>query len=205
MSRLPSPSDPAQPASFAFSTENQGGAKAIIARYPAGRQRSAVLPLLDLAQRQEGWVSLAAMRHVAEMLDIPDIAVYEVATFYTMYNLKPVGRHHLQICTNLPCQLRGSDDVVAACVNELGIGIGETTADGQFSLAEVECLGACVNAPVVWIADDYYEDIDAGSMKTILAKLKSGETPEAGSQTGRMTSAPAGGLTTLLEPFGEKS
>jgi NADH-quinone oxidoreductase subunit E len=187
----------AQPAHFAFSAENAERAKAIIAKYPAGRQRSAVLPLLDLAQRQEGWLTQAAMEVVADMLDMPHILVYEVATFYSMYNLKPVGKHHVQVCTNLPCQLRGSDGIVAACKQELGIGMGETTPDGQFSLAEVECLAACVNAPVVWIGDDYYEDLDPQSTKKVLQALKKGETPKAGSQIGRQGSAPVGGSPTL--------
>jgi NADH-quinone oxidoreductase E subunit len=191
-----------QPAFFAFSPAHEELVKAIIARYPAGRQRSAVMPLLDLAQRQEGWVSLAAMNHVAGLLDLAPIWVYEVATFYTMYQLKPVGQHHLQVCTNLPCLLRGSDAVVEACTLELGIGLGETTADGQFTLAEAECLGACVNAPMMWIGDDYYEDLDLNTTKALIQALKRGETPQAGSQTGRQTSAPAGGPTTLLTTHG---
>jgi len=189
--------DPVQPASFAFSAENLEKAKATIAKYPAGRQKSAVLPLLDLAQRQEGWVTRAAMDSIAELLDMAPILVYEVATFYSMFNLKPVGRHHVQVCTNVPCQLRGADQVLAACKAELGIGLGETTADGQFSLAEVECLAACVNAPVIWLADDYYEDLDADSTKKLLQALKRGETPKPGSQSGRLNSAPAGGPITL--------
>jgi len=187
----------AQPASFAFNAENLAKAKAAVAKYPAGRQKSAVLPLLDLAQRQEGWVTRAAMDAVAEMLDMPPILVYEVATFYSMFNLKPVGKHHVQVCTNLPCQLRGADEVVAACRKELGIGMGQTTEDGQFSLAEVECLAACVNAPVIWIADDYYEDLDAESTRKLLQALKRGEKPKQGSQTERLHSAPVGGPTTL--------
>jgi NADH-quinone oxidoreductase E subunit len=155
------------------------------------------MPILDIVQRQEGWVSMAAMNFVADMLDMAPMRVYEVATFYTMFHLKPVGKVHVQVCTNLPCQLRGSDHVVHACKKELGIGVGETTADGTFSLAEVECLGACVNAPVIWIGDDFYEDLDADSTVKMIEAFKRGETPKAGSQTGRQTSAPAGGLTTL--------
>ena len=189
--------DPVQPLSFAFSAENLEKAKATIGKYPAGRQKSAVLPLLDLAQRQEGWVTRAAMDSIAELLDMAPILVYEVATFYSMFNLKPVGRHHVQVCTNVPCQLRGADQVLAACKAELGIGLGETTADGQFSLAEVECLAACVNAPVIWLADDYYEDLDAESTKKLLQALKRGESPKPGSQSGRLNSAPAGGPITL--------
>ena len=189
--------EPVQPANFAFTAENLAKAKATIAKYPPGRQRSAVLPLLDLAQRQEGWVTRAAMDVVAEMLDMAPILVYEVATFYSMYHLKPVGKHHIEVCTNVPCQLRGADDVLAACRSELGIGLGEVTADGQFSLAEVECLAACVNAPVIWVADDFYEDLDADSTKKLLQALKRGETPKPGSQSGRQGSAPAGGPLTL--------
>ncbi len=186
-----------QPASFAFSEENLVKVKALIAKHPDGRQRSAVIPLLDLAQRQEGWVSLAAMDHLAEMLGLAPIEVYEVATFYSMFQLKPVGRYHLQVCTNLPCMLRGSADIVETCEAELGVGLGETTADGLFTLSEVECLGACVNAPVIWIGDDYYEDLDVESTKELVRALKRGETPKPGSQTGRSGSAPAGGPTTL--------
>lgn len=186
-----------QPDHFAFTAENLAEAEKIIRRYPAGRQQSAVMPLLDLAQRQEGWVSLKAMHVVGEMLDMAPMRVYEVATFYTMFHLKPVGKHHVQVCTNLPCRLRGADEVVAACEQSLGIGLGETTADGKFSLAEVECLGACVNAPAAWIGDDYYEDLDPENVKKLLDSFKKGETPKAGSQTGRQTSAPAGGLTSL--------
>jgi len=187
-----------QPASFAFNAENSIKAKALIAKHPDGRQRSAVIPLLDLAQRQEGWVSLAAMDHLAEMLGLAPIEVYEVATFYSMFQLKPVGRYHLQVCTNLPCMLRGSADIVETCEKELGVGLGETTSDGLFTLSEVECLGACVNAPVIWIGDDYYEDLDVESTKDLVRALKRGETPRPGSQKGRSGSAPQGGPTTLM-------
>ena len=190
---------PWQPKSFAFTAEAKAQAEKIIKRYPEGRQQSAVMPILDIVQRQEGWVSMAAMNVVAEMLDMAPMRVYEVATFYTMFHLKPVGQVHVQVCTNLPCQLRGSDQVVHTCKKELGIGVGETTPDGKFSLAEVECLGACVNAPVIWIGDDFYEDLDAESTKKMIEAFKKGETPKAGSQTGRQTSAPAGGPTTLKE------
>ncbi len=188
-----------QPASFAFTDENKAKAQAIIAKYPQGRQRSAVMPLLDVAQRQEGWVSEAAMNHIAEMLDMPRIRVYEVATFYTMYNLKPVGKYHVQVCTNLPCWLRGSDDVALSCKQELGIGFGETTGDDLFTLSDVECLGACVNAPMMQINDDYYEDLDAASTKRILDELKAGRQPKPGPQVDRVNSAPQGGPTTLTE------
>ena len=192
------PPDIPQPESFAFSPEVLEAAEAIIAKYPEGRQASAVLPLLDLAQRQhDGWLPQAAMTYVAEMLDMAPIRVYEVATFYTMYNLSPVGENHVQVCTNLPCWLRGSSRVVEACERVLGIGMGETTEDGKFTLSEVECLGACVNAPMIQINDDYYEDLDASSTETILTELKSGETPKTGSRIGRRSCEPIGGLTSL--------
>ena len=186
--------------SFAFSEENRARAEAVIAKYPAGCQASAVLPLLDLAQRQNGgWISRAAMEHVGELLDMAPIRVYEVATFYTMLNLEPVGRHHVQLCRTTPCWLRGSDALREACREELGIGLGGTTEDGLFTLSEVECLGACVNAPMVQIGDHFYEDLDPARMKDILRAFRDGTPPPSGSQTGRQTSAPAAGPTTLSE------
>jgi NADH-quinone oxidoreductase subunit E len=183
---------------FEFTAENMEKAKAFIARYPAGRQRSAVMPLLDLAQRQNGgWMPEGAVDTIAEILDMPPIRVMEVATFYSMYKLQPVGRHQINVCTTTPCWLRGSDAVVDACRKELGIEVGETTDDGEFTLAEVECAGACVNAPVVEIGDEYYEDIDAESMTRIIEALKRGEKPASGSQIGRQTSAPEGGPQVL--------
>ena len=188
-----------EPASFAFTAEYAEKAKAFIAKYPAGRQQSAVMPLLDLAQRQDGWVSRAAMEVIAEMLDMAPIRVEEVATFYTMYNRKPVGKFHVQVCTNLPCMLRGSDDVVAAAKAALGVDFGDMTTDGLFTLSEVECLGACVNAPMMQINDDYYEDLDAESTKAVLEAFKRGETPKPGPQNGRQFSCPAGGPSSLTE------
>jgi NADH-quinone oxidoreductase subunit E/NADH dehydrogenase (ubiquinone) flavoprotein 2 len=188
-----------EPESFAFTPEYLEKAKAFIAKYPAGRQQSAVMPLLDLAQRQEGWLSRAAMEVIAGMLDMAPIRVEEVATFYTMYNRKPVGRFHVQVCTNLPCMLRGSDDVVAAAKQALGVEFGDMTADGKFTLSEVECLGACVNAPMMQINDDYYEDLTAETTKAVLEALKRGETPKPGPQNGRQFSCPAGGPTSLTE------
>jgi len=188
----------AEPASFAFSPENMERAKNIIAKYPQGRQASAVMPLLDLAQRQNaGWLPRVAMDYIADLLQMPRIRVYEVATFYTMYTLTPVGRHVVQVCTTTPCWLRGSDDVVKVCETKLGIGLGETTDDGQFTLREVECLGACVNAPVVQIGDDYFEDVGPEHMEKIIDALTRGETPKAGSQIGRRSSEPVGGPQTL--------
>ncbi|MHA1113630.1 MAG: NADH-quinone oxidoreductase subunit NuoE [Alphaproteobacteria bacterium] len=189
----------AQPESFAFDGETLAEARRTIAKYPAGRQASAVMPLLDLAQRQAGgWLPLAAMKHVAEMLEMAPIRVYEVATFYSMYNLEPVGRHHVRVCTTTPCWLRGSDEVVGACKRKLGIGLGETTADGEFTLDEVECLGACVNAPMVQIGDDYYEDLDGPRTEALLDALARGKTPAPGPQNGRQAAAPVGGPTTLI-------
>lgn len=183
---------------FAFTEENLARAQRIIAKYPPGRQASAVMPLLDLAQRQNAnWLPREAMDYVADLLGMPRIRAYEVATFYTMYNRTPVGKHLIQCCTTTPCWLRGSDDVVAAAERKLGIKLGETTADGEFTLREVECSGACVNAPVVQIGDDYYEDVGPEEMDKIIDALKRGEIPPAGSQTGRQTSCPAGGPTTL--------
>ena len=192
-----------QPESFEFSPENSSAAERIIGNYPPGRQASAVMPLLDMAQRQSGgWLPLAAMDRVAEILGMPPIRVYEVASFYSMYNLAPVGRHHVQICTNLPGWLRGSGDVVDACRRALDIEMGETTEDGMFTLGEVECLGACVNAPMMQINDDYFEDLDAISAESIITELKLGETPRPGSQIGRRSSEPAGGLTSLTSLAG---
>jgi NADH-quinone oxidoreductase E subunit len=187
-----------QPESFEFTPENLAKANAYIAKYPKGRQASAVLPLLDLAQRQSGnWLPRAAMDTVARLLDMAPIRVYEVATFYLMFNLRPVGKHFFQICTTTPCWLRGSDEVVEACHRKLGIGIGETTADGQFTLTEVECLGACVNAPIIQVNDDFYEDLDGSSTEALIDALARGETPKPGTVIKRQNSAPVTGATTL--------
>ncbi|GGO05885.1 NADH dehydrogenase [Iodidimonas muriae] len=184
---------------FRFSDENQDEVKAIIAKYPEGRQRSAVMPLLYLAQRQnEGWVSREAIEHIAELLSVPKIQVIEVATFYTMYNLKPIGRHHVQLCGTTPCWLRGSDEVMRACT-DMGLEKGKSTEDGLFHLTEVECLGACCNAPMVQINDDFYEDLTYESTKAILEALKRGETPKPGPQKDRQFSAPEGGPTVLRD------
>lgn len=189
-----------EPGSFAFTAENLELAKRIIAKYPPDRQQSAVMPLLDLAQRQSGnWLPRVAIDAVADMLEMPRIRAHEVATFYTMYNLKPVGRHFVQICTTTPCWLRGSDAIVQACEKKLGVGLGGTTDDGQFTVIEVECLGACVNAPMVQINDDYYEDLTPETMAEILDMLARGETPKDGPQTDRIRSCPQGGPTTLID------
>jgi NADH-quinone oxidoreductase E subunit len=189
-----------QPESFEFIPENLDRAKAHIAKYPPGRQASAVLPLLWIAQEQNGgWLPQAAMDHVAEILGMAPIRVYEVATFYTMFNLRPVGRYLLQACATTPCWLRGSDDVVRVCEQKLGIRIGGTTKDGLFTLVEVECLGACVNAPILQVNNDFYEDLDGPTTEALLDALRQGNPPRPGSLAGRQGSEPVGGRTTLLE------
>jgi NADH-quinone oxidoreductase E subunit len=192
-----------QPESFEFTPENLEQAKAHIAKYPPSRQASAVLPLLWIAQYQNGgWLPRAAMDYTAGLLEMAPIRVYEVATFYTMFNLRPVGRYLLQACTTTPCWLRGSDAVVAACERKLGIGMGGTTPDGLFTLVEVECLGACVNAPILQVNDDFYEDLDGPTTEKLLDALREGKPPLPGSVIGRRGSEPATGLTTLTAPTG---
>jgi NADH-quinone oxidoreductase subunit E len=180
-----------QPDSFEFTKDNLELAKKIIAKYPKGQQRSAVMPLLDLAQRQHyNWIPKAAMDYIASLLDITPMQVYEVASFYTMYNKQPVGKYLVQICRTTPCWLSGSDEITDACKKKLNIDIGETTQDGKFTLIEVECLGACVNAPIVQINDDYYEDLSPKSINHILDDLTQGKKTKPGSQTRRQCSAP---------------
>ena len=192
-----------QPASFAFDAANAERARKIIARYPAGRQASAVLPLLDMAQRQAGgWLPRAAMDYVAGMLDMAPIRVYEVATFYSMFNLKPVGKHHVQICRTTPCWLRGSDALRKVCETKLGVGLKQVTDDGLFSVSEVECLGACCNAPMVQINDDFYEDLTPENFGRLLDALKRGDDPKAGPQEGRRGSEPKERHTLLEEKRG---
>jgi NADH-quinone oxidoreductase subunit E len=183
---------------FVFSPDNLIRVKKIIAKYPVGRQASAVIPLLDIAQRQCGnWLPQVAMDVVADYLEMPRIRVYEVASFYTMFNLKPVGEHFIQVCTTTPCWLRGSADIVQTCKKKLGVGLGETTSDGKFTLTEVECLGACVNAPMVQINDDFYEDLTPELMDKLIETLKANKKPEVGSQTGRRGSCAQNGPTSL--------
>jgi len=196
--------DSFQPLSFAFDGESEAAIPGILAKYPPGRQASAVLPMLYLVQNQmrrqtgSAWVPVAGMDEVARRLDMAPIRVYEVATFYLMFNLRPVGTYHLQVCTTTPCWLRGSDEVVAACRAATGIeDWGETSADGVFTMTEVECLGACVNAPIIQVNDDFYEDLDADSTKQLLEALRRSEPLKPGSMKGRQTSAPEGGPTTL--------
>jgi NADH-quinone oxidoreductase subunit E len=193
-----------QPLRFDFDAESEAEIAKILKRYPPERKASAVIPLLWVAQKQMGrrtrsaWVPVKAMDAIAERLEVAPIRVYEVATFYLMFNMRPIGRHHLQLCTTTPCWLRGSDDIVAACRAETGIqGWGETSADGMFTMTEVECVGACVNAPILQVDDDFYEDMDAGKVKELIAALRRGEPPPVGSMAGRQKSAPEGGPITL--------
>ncbi|WP_414899680.1 complex I 24 kDa subunit family protein [Sphingomonas flavalba] len=190
---------------FAWTKANAAKVKEIIGRYPPGRQQSAVLPLLDLAQRQvgaetstQGWLPVPVIEYIAAQLDMAYMRVYEVVTFYTMFNLAPVGRFHVQVCGTTPCMLRGSDDVLRAC-RDRGMTKGGTSADGLFTLHEVECIGACANAPVVQINDDNYEDLTYESTLAVLDALARGETPKTLSQIGRQTSCPEGGPTTLAQ------
>lgn len=190
---------------FAFTPATMEKARTIIARYPAGRQASAVMGLLDLAQRQvgeetttQGWLPVPVIEYVAAQLDMPYMRVYEVATFYTMYNMAPVGKFHVQVCGTTPCMLRGSDDVLAACKSK-GLVKGGTTADGLFTLNEVECLGACANAPMVQINDDNFEDLTFDSTVALLDALAAGKPVKIGPQIDRQTSCPEGGPTALKE------
>jgi NADH-quinone oxidoreductase subunit E len=190
---------------FAWTKANAAQAKKLIDRYPPGRQQSAIIPLLDLAQRQvgaetdtQGWLPIPVIEYVARYLDMPYIRAYEVATFYTMFNLAPVGRFHVQVCGTTPCMLRGSDDVLAACYAR-GMKKGHTTEDGLFTLTEVECLGACANAPMVQINDDNYEDLTFDSMTAVLDALAAGKQPKIGPQVDRRTSCPEGGPTVLKD------
>ena len=191
---------------FAWTAENGAKAKEAVARYPEGRQRSAVMALLDLAQRQvgtetgtQGWLPIPVIEFVARELDMPVIRVLEVATFYFMYNLVPVGRFHVQVCGTTPCMLRGSDDLLAAC-KKRGMAKGETTADGLWTLTEVECMGNCASAPMVQINDDNYEDLTAERLDRVLDELAAGRQPKTGTQEpGRHTVEPLGGPTTLRE------
>ncbi len=198
-----------QPKEFEF--RDMAQVAEILSRYPAGKQRSATMPLLDLAQRQVaedglkasppygGWIPRVAMDKIAEIVDVPPVKVYEVATFYSMYNLAPVGKYLVQMCTTTPCMLCGSGDIVKTCESELGIHTGESTKDGLFTIVEVECLGACVNAPMVQINDDYYEDLTPANMKQLLSDLKGGKEVTVGSQQGRKASMSIKGTTTLID------
>ena len=195
--------------SFAWTSVNAAKAKEIVARYPEGRQRSAVMPLLDLAQRQvgaetntQGWLPLPVIEFVAAELAMPAIRVLEVASFYTMYNLKPVGRFHVQVCGTTPCMLRGSDDIMAAC-KARGMKKGHTTDDGLWTLTEVECMGNCASAPMVQINDGNYEDLTVERLDAVLDALARGETPKEGTQDpARHTVEPVGALSSLTAMVG---
>ncbi|MFC7734401.1 complex I 24 kDa subunit family protein [Roseomonas sp. GCM10028921] len=196
----------AEPESFEFDTESETQIAKILARYPEAKKASGVIPLLYVAQKQMGrqtgsaWVPRVAMDKVAERLGMAPIRVFEVATFYFMFNTRPIGRYHLQVCGTTPCMLRGSDDVLRACKDAGKLkGYGDTSDDGLFTLSEVECLGACVNAPILQVDDDYYEDLDYDRTVQLIEALRRGERPAPGSTTGRQTSAPEGGPLTLLD------
>jgi NADH-quinone oxidoreductase subunit E len=192
--------DPNQPAEFSFTAENLAWANEQFKKYPEGRQRAAVIPLLWRAQEQcGGWLPEPAIRAVADMLDMPYIRVYEVATFYTMFNLSPVGKHHVQCCGTTPCMLRGSEEIKKVCRTLIGEE-GTVTDDGLFSWQEVECMGACVNAPMVQIGKDYYEDLNADNFTLLLAKLREGVEVKPGPQIKRQMSAPVSGSRTLMSP-----
>ncbi|MGF1544730.1 MAG: NADH-quinone oxidoreductase subunit NuoE [Parvularculaceae bacterium] len=193
-----------QPATFEWTAENSRWCDAQIEKYPAGRQASCVIPFLWRGQKQEGWISIPMMEAIAERLAMPYIRVYEVASFYTMFNLAPVGRYFVQVCGTTPCMLRGAHDLREVCKKRIGAET-KVSDDGAFSWLEVECLGACVNAPMVQIStadgDHYYEDLDAATFEDLLEKLRRGEEVKIGTvRKDRQTSDPAGELTTLLDP-----
>ena len=194
-----------QPDSFVFDAASEEEIAGVLCKYPQERKASAVMPLLYIAQRQMGrvtgsaWVPVVAMDVIARRLDMATMRVYEVASFYTMFNTRPIGRYHLQVCTTTPCWLRGSDDVVQACQKATGIQhFGGTSADGLFTMTEVECLGACANAPILQVDDDFYEDMNAERTMAVIAELRAGRRPEPGPSINRSVSAPEGGRKTLL-------
>lgn len=188
-----------QPDSFAFNPDTMEQARWWMAKYPPERKASAVIPIMWLVQKQEGWVSEPAIQAIAQLLDMAPIRVLEVATFYTMFHLQPVGKHHLQVCGTTPCMLRGSEELKAVCKRSIGPAHA-VTADGMFSWEEMECLGACVNAPVVAIHDYYHEDLTPDALESLMDKLARGEKIEPGSAISRQTSAPEGGPQVLSDP-----
>ena len=189
-----------QPENFEFSSSSLEEAKTIIAKYPEGKQQSAVMALLYIAQRQnDNWIPLAAMKYIAKFLDMPYIKVYEVATFYSMYNLSPVGKYFIQVCTTTPCMIRGANKLVEACKEKISENESELSKDKICSWMEVECLGACVNAPMMQINDNYYEDLDKEKTLKILESLLKGETPKPGSYRGRINNEPENNRKTLLD------
>ncbi|KAK9467882.1 thioredoxin-like [2Fe-2S] ferredoxin-domain-containing protein [Lipomyces arxii] len=192
---------------FEFTQENMSRAESIIAKYPVQYKKGAVMPLLDLGQRQHGFTSISVMNYVAKLLSMPPMRVYEVASFYTMYNRNPMGKYHLQICTTTPCQLCNSDSIMDAVTGYLKIQPGQTTPDGLFTISEVECLGACVNAPMIAINDDFYEDLTADGIVSVLKAIQTGTVPKAGPENEkRQTCEPFSGRKTLLseKPYNGK-
>ena len=189
-----------QPENFEFNSSSLEAAKSIIANYPDGKQQSAVMALLYIAQKQiDNWIPLAAMKYIAKFLDMPYIKVYEVATFYSMYNLSPVGKYFVQVCTTTPCMIRGANKLVEACKEKISENELELTKNKNCSWMEVECLGACVNAPMMQINDDYYEDLDKDKALKILGKILNGETPKPGSYRGRTNNEPENNRKTLMD------
>ena len=189
-----------QPENFEFDPSSLVSAKTIVAKYPKGKQQSAVMALLYIAQKQnDNWIPLAAMKYIAKFLNMPYMQVYEVATFYSMYNLSPVGKYLVQVCTTTPCMIRGANELVDACKEKISKNEFELSSDKSCSWMEVECLGACVNAPMMQINDDYYEDLDKDKTLKILDKLLKGETPKPGSYRGRINNEPENNRKTLMD------
>jgi len=189
-----------QPDNFEFNPENLSNAKKIIDNYPEGKQQSSVMALLYIAQRQNNnWIPLAAMKYIADFLQMPYINVYEVATFYSMYNLSPVGNYFIQVCTTTPCMIRGSNKLVEACKEKISKNEKELSKDKSCSWMEVECLGACVNAPLMQINDEYFEDLDKDKALNIINQILNGEKPKSGSYRGRNNSEPEDNRKTLLK------
>ena len=189
-----------QPVHFEFNSSSLEAAKTVIAKYPKGKQQSAVMALLYIAQRQNNnWIPLAAMKCIAKFLDMPYISVYEVATFYSMYNLSPVGKYFVQVCTTTPCMIRGANKLVEACKEKISENELELSNNKNCSWTEVECLGACVNAPMLQINDDYYEDLDKEKTLEIFDKILNDETPKPGSYRGRVSNEPENNRKTLMD------
>ena len=189
-----------QPEKFEFNSSSMDEAKKIISKYPKGKQQSAVMALLYIAQKQnDNWIPLAAMKYIAKLLDMPYIKVYEVATFYSMYNLSPVGKYFVQVCTTTPCMIRGANKLVEACKEKISENENVLSNDNSCSWMEVECLGACVNAPMLQINDDYYEDLDKEKTIEIFEKILKGETPKPGSYRGRLNTEPENNRKTLMD------
>tara|TARA_B100001741_G_scaffold142606_1_gene117806 strand:+ start:70 stop:678 length:609 start_codon:yes stop_codon:yes gene_type:complete len=189
-----------QPENFEFTKESLEEAKNIIKKYPKDKQQSAVMPLLNIAQKQnDNWIPLSAMKYIGKFLEMPYIKVYEVATFYSMYNLSPVGKNFIQVCTTTPCMIRGASKIVEACKEKISKNENELSKDKNCSWIEVECLGACINAPMMQINDDYYEDLNKEKALKILDQIILGKKPEPGSYRGRLNSEPENNRKTLLD------